>query len=150
MKITKIPEDKKQYLDILLLGDEQESMIETYLDRGDLFALYDDDLKTVCVVTKETETAHEIKNIATREEYQGKGYGSLMLNYVIDHYKDKCAALYVGTGNTERTLSFYRKNGFEYSHTVKDFFTKHYDHVIVDDGVPLRDMIYLKREYGGK
>ena len=58
------------------MGDEQESMIHRYLERGELFALYDNDLKTVCVVTREDESTCEIKNIATYEKEQGKGYGS--------------------------------------------------------------------------
>ncbi len=50
VKIEKIIENKKQFLDLLLLADEQETMIDKYLPGGDLFALYDDDLKSVCVV----------------------------------------------------------------------------------------------------
>ena len=50
MKIEKIIENKKQFLDLLLLADEQENMIDKYLPSGDLFAFYDDDLKSVCVV----------------------------------------------------------------------------------------------------
>jgi Trp operon repressor len=41
MKIEKIIENKKQFLDLLLLADEQENMIDRYLTSGDLFALYD-------------------------------------------------------------------------------------------------------------
>ena len=33
MTITQITENKKQYLDLLLLADEQESMIDRYLER---------------------------------------------------------------------------------------------------------------------
>ena len=50
MRIEKIIENKKQYLDLLLLADEEEKMIDKYLPDGDLFALFDDDLKSVCVV----------------------------------------------------------------------------------------------------
>ena len=53
MNIIKITEDKKKYLDLLLLADEQESMIDRYLDKGDMYALFDEDLKSVCVVTDE-------------------------------------------------------------------------------------------------
>ena len=45
MRIVKITENKKQFLDLLLLADEQEDMIERYLPGGDLFALYDGGLK---------------------------------------------------------------------------------------------------------
>lgn len=45
VKIEKITGNKKQFLDLLLLADEQENMIDRYLPGGDLFALYDGDLK---------------------------------------------------------------------------------------------------------
>jgi len=69
MKVKIIEANKKNYLDLLLLADEQESMIDKYLDRGTLFALYDSDLKSVCVVTDEGGDVFEIQNIATYEKY---------------------------------------------------------------------------------
>ena len=39
MRIEKITENKKQFLDLLLLADEQESMIDRYLESGDMYAL---------------------------------------------------------------------------------------------------------------
>ncbi|MCC5467954.1 hypothetical protein [Pelosinus baikalensis] len=71
MEIKKIKIDKKQFLDLLLLADEQEDMIDRYLDYGDMFALYDGDLKSVCVVTCEPNGICELKNIATYSQYQG-------------------------------------------------------------------------------
>jgi hypothetical protein len=47
LKIERIIENKKRFLDLLLLADEQEDMIDKYLPGGDLFALYDDDLKSL-------------------------------------------------------------------------------------------------------
>jgi hypothetical protein len=47
MRIEIITNNKKQYLDLLLLADEQEDMIDRYLESGDMFALYNDDLKTI-------------------------------------------------------------------------------------------------------
>ena len=51
MNVVIVNENKKDFLELLLLADEQEDMIDKYLDRGALFALYDGDLKSVCVVT---------------------------------------------------------------------------------------------------
>lgn len=144
MEIRKIIEGKEQFMDLLLLADEQESMILKYLERGTLFALYDPDLKTVCVVTQEDENTCEIKNIATYEKEQGKEYGSIMIKHIITNYKDKCDTLLVGTGDDDKTLSFYKKFGFVYSHTVKDFFVDNYDHEMFENGKQLRDMVYLK------
>ena len=144
MKIIKMTENKDKYMDLLLLGDEQEDMIKKYLYRGDLFALYDGDLKTVSVVTKEDDETYEIKNIATYEKYHGKGYGTSMIKYIIEEYRNKCGRLLVGTGESKRTISFYEKCGFVYSHTEKDFFIKNYNHKMYEEGKQLIDMIYLK------
>ena len=148
MEILTITENKEQYMDLLLLGDEQKSMIEKYLQRGVLFALFDDyDLKTAAVVTKEDNDTYEIKNLATLEIYQDKGYGSSMVKHIIQCYNKKCKKIIVGTGDNERILIFYEKLGFTYSHTIKDFFIKNYDHAIIEDGKQLKDMIYYKLEF---
>ena len=45
--------NKKQYLDLLLLADEQESMIDRYLERGDMFVLAENnEVKALCVITE--------------------------------------------------------------------------------------------------
>lgn len=64
---------------LLLLADEQKSMIDRYLNCGKMFALFDDGLKTVCIVTDEGSKVCELKNIATDPKYQGQGYGKQMI-----------------------------------------------------------------------
>jgi len=148
MEIKKISKNKDDFMDLLLLGDEQENMIKKYLYIGDLFALYEnDDLKTVCVVTKEDNETNEIKNLATYEKYHGKGYGTYMLKYIIEEYKNKCKKLLLGTGDIDKILSYYEKFGFIYSHKIKNFFVDNYEHEMFEDGKQLIDMVYLKLEY---
>ena len=72
MKIREIKENKKQFLSLLLLADEQENMIDRYLERGTMYVLNDNGVKAECVVTDEGNGILEIKNIATVPEYQGK------------------------------------------------------------------------------
>ena len=79
MEIKRITSDKKQFLDLLLLADEQESMIDTYLERGEMFALHDDGLKAIAVVTREGERIYEIKSIAVYPAFQRQGYGKRLL-----------------------------------------------------------------------
>ena len=146
MRIEKIIENKKQFLDLLLLADEQENMIDNYLNKGDLFALFDDDLKSVCVVSPIDSETCELKNIAPYEKYQGKGYGKALINFVLDYYKSDYKTMLVGTGETPTILSFYESCGFEKSHRVKNFFTDNYDHTMFDGDIQLIDMIYLKRD----
>ena len=146
MKIEKIKKDKKQFLDLLFLADEQENMIDKYLPSGDLFALYDNDLKSVCVVVHINNETCELKNIATYEKFQGKGYGRSLVNFISDFYKTEYKTMLVGTGETPAILSFYKSCGFEISYRVKNFFTDNYDHPIFEGDIQLVDMIYLKKK----
>ncbi len=146
LKIEIITENKKQFLDLLLLADEQENMIDKYLPGGDLFALYDDDLKSVCVVVPINSETCELKNIATYGKYQGKGYGSALIDFISDFYKNDYKTMLVGTGETQAILSFYESCGFEKSHFIRNFFTDNYDHPMFEDGIQLIDMVYLKKK----
>jgi len=146
MEIKLITENKKQFIDLLLLADESESMIDKYLAHGDLFALYDDGLKSVCVVTDEGDGTCELKNIATYEQWNGRGYASRLIAYISAFYKGKYKAMLVGTGDVPSMRHFYGKNGFSISHKIPNFFTDNYDHPMFDGGVQLVDMIYLKKE----
>lgn len=144
MKFIEIAENKKQYLDLLLLADEQESMIDKYLDRGTMYALDDDGIKAVCVVTDEKNGILEIKNIAVRPDCQRKGYGKQLIRFIRNKYKDFFAILQVGTGDSPLTIPFYESCGFYKSHIVKNFFLDNYDHVIYEGGKQLVDMVYLQ------
>lgn len=146
MRIEKITHNKKQYLDLLLLADEQENMIDKYLANGDMFALYDNDLKSVCVVVAVDGETCELKNIATYKKYQGNGYAKALIKFISDYYKNNYKTMLVGTGETPTILSFYESCGFEKSHLIKNFFTDNYDHPIFEEGIQLVDMVYLKKQ----
>jgi len=146
MRIEKITHNKKQYLDLLLLADEQEDMIDRYLATGDMFALYDDDLKSVCVVVAIDGDTCELKNIATYKKYQGRGYAKSLIKFISDFYKNDYKTMIVGTGEVPTILSFYKSCGFEKSHSIKNFFTDNYDHPMFEEGIQLIDMVYLKKD----
>ena len=176
MRIDRIVDNKKRFLDLLLLADEQEDMIDKYLPVGDLFALYDrelrsddelkseddlrkddglrndddlrkeDELRSVCVVVPVDSETCELKNIATYPQYQGKGYGRALISFISDFYKNDYKTMLVGTGETPAILSFYESCGFVKSHRVKNFFTDHYDNPMFEGDIQLVDMIYLKKD----
>ena len=124
MEIKKVISDKKEFLELLLLADEQEDMIDRYLERGDMFVLYDDGLKALCV-----------------------GYGKRLIEFLFEYYQGKCSEMLVGTGDVPSSRSFYEHCGFAISHRIKNFFTDNYDHPMYEDGVQLVDMIYLKKTF---
>lgn len=145
MEIKEILKNKKQYLPLLLLADEQEEMIDRYLEKGTMYVLDDGGVKAECVVTEEGEGVLEIKNIAVEPGCQGKGYGKILIEFVAETYKGRYETLQVGTGDSPLTVPFYERCGFRRSHRIKNFFTDHYDHPIYEEGVQLVDMIYLQR-----
>ena len=145
MKIIEVTENKKQYLDLLLLADEQEDMIDRYIDKGTMYVLDDNGVKSECIVTDEGNGIIEIKNIATVPDYQGNGYAKALIDFLVKEYGGKYSVLQVGTGDSPLTVPFYEKCGFIRSHSIPNFFTDNYDHPIFECGVQLVDMIYLQR-----
>ena len=150
MEIKMINSNKKDFLDLLLLADEQESMIDRYLDRGNLFALYDDGLKSICVVTDEGNGCYELQSLATYEQFQGKGYGKYIVKQISSYYKDKGSVLLVGTGDIPWIISFYERCGFVRSHRLEHYFTHHYDKPMYEAGVQLIDKVYLKMDFNAE
>ena len=49
MKIREVNKNKKQFISLLLLADEQESMVDRYLEKGTMYVLEDNDVKAECV-----------------------------------------------------------------------------------------------------
>ncbi len=145
MEIREVPRDKKQYLDLLLLADEQEDMIDRYLERGTMYALDDGGVRAICVVTDEGEGVLELKNIATAPDAQRRGYGRRLIAFVEEKYRGAFHTLKVGTGDSPLTIPFYERCGFRESYRVKNFFTDNYDHPIFECGKQLVDMVYLEK-----
>ena len=146
MEIRKVETDKKQYLSLLLLADEQEDMVDRYLERGTMYVLEDDSVKAECVVTDEGDGVLELKNLAVEHAFQGRGYGKAMVDFLVRTYRGQYTVLQVGTGDSPSTIPFYEACGFYRHHLVKNFFTDHYDRPIYECGVQLVDMVYLQRK----
>lgn len=147
MLIKEIINNKKEYLDILLIGDENEAMISKYLDAGHLFVLFDHKKAvSACVILQIDFDTVEIKNLATYTKHQNKGFASKLLDFVFDKYKNSYENIILGTGENEITLNFYKKRGFIEFKRIPNFFTENYPKPIFENGIQLIDMIYLERK----
>ena len=146
MEIRKITKNKKAYLPLLLLGDEQEDMIDRYLARGEMYLLTDGGAKAVCVVTDEGGGLLELKNIAVTPYAQRQGYGRQLLDFIEKTYCNNFSVLQAGTGDSPQTTLFYEACGFVRSHVIEHFFTMHYDHPIFEGGKQLTDMVYFQKK----
>lgn len=145
LTIRRIDRDKRRFMKLLLIGDESETMIDRYIERGILYAGYLMDAPVaVCVAVEDNVGEVEVKNLAVLPEFRRKGIGRGMLEYVETCHKSK--RIMLGTGETPSTLRFYRSCGFRYSHRIPDFFTDNYPYPIVEEGIRLKDMIYLVKE----
>ncbi|MBE6275478.1 MAG: GNAT family N-acetyltransferase [Bacteroides sp.] len=146
MNIIPITDNKKNFLPLLLIADEQESMIDKYIEKGEMFVGIKNGLAVaVCVVVCLDKETYEIKNLAVHPKHQHQGYGKAMIKFICQQYKEKCQYLLVGTGDSPLTIPFYKKCGFSYSHQIPNFFIDNYNHPIIEAGVQLVDMIYLKK-----
>lgn len=147
MEIESVRSDRKRFLGLLLLGDEQEDMIDRYLDAGDMYVMKEgDEAIGQCVVKDIGGGVLEIKNIAVVPKLQRRGYGRMLMEFIEDTYRGRYRILQVGTGDSPSTIPFYEKHGFRRSHIVRNFFIDNYDHEIYEDGVKLIDMIILRKK----
>lgn len=146
--IERVEGDRRRYMSLLLLADEQPEMVERYLDRGEMWVLVPDaeaPAVAECLVTDEGAGVLEIKSLAVDPTYQGRGYGRALIEHVARHYASRYSTLEVGTGDSPLTVPFYERCGFTRVRTVPRFFLEHYDHPIIEAGVQLVDMVYLSR-----
>ena len=143
--VKEIAHNKENFMDMLLIGDEEEKMILKYLKASNLYALYDSEiLKSICAVLKTSKNTVEIKNLATYPKFQNQGCASFLLKFIFKKYKN--FNIILGTGENEKTLNFYKKRGFIEYTRIRDFFIQNYPHPIIENGVQLKDMIYLKKD----
>lgn len=147
MGIVQIFEDKREYMGLLLLADEQVDMIDRYLDRGEMFLLVDHDKAIAqCVVTDEGGGVCELKSLSVDMPYQRSGYGRRLVYFIFDHYKDSFDEMLVGTGDSPITVPFYESCGFVLSHRLKNFILESYDHPIYENGIQIFDAVYLGKQ----
>jgi ribosomal protein S18 acetylase RimI-like enzyme len=144
------PQENEQIpYDLLLLSDDTIEAINKNLHNGELF-IGKIIQKTVAafvlkVVKKDTI---EIRNIAVIEELQGKGIGTILLDYIkIIAKKRNFETLLVGTcDQCIKEIAFYRKSGFDITDVRKNFFIDNYREPIFENGVQIKDMIMLSMD----
>ena len=146
MTIRIVETDRWQYRALLLLADEQEDMVDRYLERGTMYVLEDGGaVRAECVVTDEGDGVLELKNLAVAPAVQGRGYGRRLVEFLAETYAGTFRTMQVGTGDSPATRPFYERCGFTRGTVVPNFFLEHYDHPIIEAGVQLVDMVYLSR-----
>ncbi len=149
IQIRPLREDEQPPMDLLLLADPSESIVSGYVKRGSCWIAEANRAVVGVYVLLETrpETV-ELVNVAVREDVQGRGIGKkLVLHAVETARKAGFRTIELGTGNSSiGQLALYQKCGFRIIGVDTDFFVRHYDHPIFENGIQCRDMIRMRQD----
>lgn len=133
-------------LDILLIADPEEAAINAYRERCIGFAVYMQGalVGALLVEVDAEQRSAELFNIAIYDEFQGKGFGGVLLSETLALLSQKgINTVELGTGTFGYQLSFYQKHGFRVDSVVKNFFLDNYDEPIFEHGIQHKDMLRL-------
>ena len=148
--LIEIHKDRRaSYLNLLLIGDEDEKMVKSYINEGSLFTIVYEkkEIGVVQCLIDEEESAAEVKNIGLKKAYRGKGIGSKVIKklealYECNHY----SKMIVGTADSSlENIAFYKKAGFYQSCVKKNFFLQ-YVPPIYENGLQAIDMIMFEKK----
>lgn len=142
-----LPEEEIPY-HLLLLADETKEAIDKYLTAADIYLLeINHRIIATYVIQIVNVTELEIKNIAVDTDFQGQGWGTILLQHATATAKAAgYKSLLIGTADTAtQQLKLYQKEGFERYKVLKDFFIDNYPMPIYENDVQLKDMILLKK-----
>jgi ribosomal protein S18 acetylase RimI-like enzyme len=145
MKIRALKKGETPPIQLLLLADPSLPIIEDYLNRGMCFVAENQKNMFIGVFVLLPTRPHtvELVNISVSEDYQGKGVGKLLIRHASRVARENFfKVLEVGTGNSSiDQIAFYQKCGFRLTGVELDFFVKHYDEPIYENGIQCRDMV---------
>lgn len=144
MKIRKLHPTETPPMDLLLEADPSKTKIEAYLRSGSSFiAELGNQISGIYVLLQTKSDTAEVVNISVREADQGKGVGKKLIHHAIGQARIQgYTKLEVGTGNSSiDQIAFYQKCGFRMKTIEHDFFLRHYEEPIFENGIQCRDMV---------
>jgi predicted N-acetyltransferase YhbS len=133
------------------LAEDSAAELDSYLHDGEVLVAVADDaiVGHLQLVDTDRPGRLEIKNMAVREELQGRGIGARLVRAALDSAAARSATeVVVATGAADvGNLRFYQRQGFRMRSVERDAFTEAtgYPPGIEIDGIPLRDRVWLDR-----
>ncbi|MDG0873810.1 GNAT family N-acetyltransferase [Paenibacillus thiaminolyticus] len=149
MQIRKWNTEEQPPMELLLLADPSAELVHEYLGRGTCFlAEQEGEVIGVYVLLPTRPGTAELVNVAVAESHQGQGIGKQLVLHAIETAKALgCQTIEVGTGSTSISqLALYQKCGFRMTGIDRDFFVRHYEEEIYENGMLLRDMVRLGQD----
>lgn len=147
--IKELTEKNSPPYHLLLLADPSRQAVEEYLQRGMCYLAFNGEQVIGAYILLRTRPfTMEVVNLVIQEEFQGQGLGKrLLLDAVGKARTFGAKVLELGTGNSSlKQLRLYQQCGFRITGVDRDFFIRHYDEAIMEDGIPCRDMIRLSAD----
>ena len=146
MNIRRLHPEHEPPLDLLLTADPSEKLVIDYLKRGQCYtAEIDRRIVGVYVLLPTRPETAELVNIAVKEDLQGKGIGRQLVMHAIETAKAQgFKTIEIGTGNSSiGQLALYQKCGFRITGIDRNFFLRHYEKPIYENGMRCIDMVPL-------
>ncbi|MEZ0480040.1 GNAT family N-acetyltransferase [Planococcus sp. SSTMD024] len=146
MNIRQLRVHEELPFDLLLEADPSEQLVRDYCAAGHCFiAEQQDAIIGVFVLSVLGPETAEIKNISLAESERGRGLGKRLVFSALEEAKTLgFSAVEIGTGNSSLAqLALYQKCGFRMKSIDRDFFTRHYEEPIFENGIQCRDMVRL-------
>ena len=149
MNIRQLSVHENPPMELLLTADRSQKVIESYIKRGQCFVSEKNNqwIGVYVLLPKRPHTI-EIVNIAVDEYYRGKGVGKHLLRHAIRTAKTMgYTTIEIGTGNSSiGQLALYQKCGFRIVGIDRNFFLRHYEEEIIENGIRCTDMIRLSQD----
>jgi aminoglycoside 6'-N-acetyltransferase I len=148
MAIRLLGKDESVPYDLLLDADPSRELVDAYLAVAEVYiACVEERVTATYVLCPINSVTVEIKNIAVKDECQGRGIGTIMLQDAIQKAKDNgYEDVIIGTSNASiGQLYLYQKAGFEMTAININFFTENYPGSLFENGLPVRHRIVLAK-----
>ncbi|BAH43518.1 MULTISPECIES: GNAT family N-acetyltransferase [Brevibacillus] len=149
MEIRKLAAQEQPPMDLLFLADPSVRLVKDYLQRGQCYvAVMEESIVGVYVLIPTRPDTIELVNVAVDEAHHGKGIGKKLVLHSIEVAKSLgYKTIEVGTGNSSvDQLALYQKCGFRMSWIDRDFFLRHYEEEIYENGIQVVDMVRLSQD----
>ncbi|UNK21155.1 GNAT family N-acetyltransferase [Paenibacillus sp. N3/727] len=149
MTIRRLETSESPPMELLLLADPSEQLVQEYIQRGQCFvAEREEEIVGVYVLLPTRPDTVELVNVAVEESLHGQGIGKQLVNHAVQSARQLgFTTIEVGTGSTGvGQLALYQKCGFRMTSIDRDFFIRHYDEEIYENGMRLYDMVRLSQD----
>lgn len=128
---------------LLLLGDENQQLIDTYLPNCQVYLLINKGQTIgICLLQRSERTA-EIMNVAIEPTFQGQGLGKMLINYVINVAQQAgLEQLVIKTGNSGiAQIALYQQLGFDLVAVNYNYFLEYYSQEIWENKIQCKHQL---------